>query len=190
MRDPNLEMENRPSKLPSSYAGDVLDGKGSRGGRHKVSFEPQTNGETPHAHGQRPSESHEENPGPEERQVVVAAIRPKSSVGLNNTYDELYRSQVANGNVPDAGSSGPEAPSLRTGRPPPLTRAKSDYGPRRAVQRGPQKGDDESWKMRHGWEDEYSSTEYLSLLNSVGHTSASSVDHSNSTKGILHVLHR
>jgi len=143
----------------------VLDGKGSRGGRHKVSFESTTNGQPTALNGQPAETSHEGPSAPAERQVV--AIRPKSSVSLHNTYDELYRSQVANGNVPDASTSAGEASSLHTGGPPPLTRARSDYGPRRAAERGPKNGDDESWKMRHGWEDEYSSTEYLSLLNSV-----------------------
>lgn len=167
MRDPKLNMDGKISMAASAYGREELDHEASRSAHSRVNFGPGLNGTGPVLNNQRPGTSHGgELMGINGRQLSnVAAIRPKSSVGLNGTYDELYRTQVANGNVPEA--EPPEAPQLRSGRPPPLARAKSDYGPRRAAEGGPHEGDDESWKMRHGWEDEYSSTEYLSLLNSV-----------------------
>ena len=49
-----------------------------------------------------------------------------------------------------------------------LPRAKSDLGPRGA---SPTDADatteEENWELRHGWEDQYNSNEYLSLLTSV-----------------------
>jgi regulatory associated protein of mTOR len=59
-------------------------------------------------------------------------------------------------------------PSTSTsGRPQPLQRAKSDFGPRHRTSRNVAILEDDLWRMRHGWEDEYTSNEYLALLNSV-----------------------
>lgn len=52
--------------------------------------------------------------------------------------------------------------------PRPLVRAKSDLGPQRAganAEDGP--AEEENWELRHGWEDQYNSDEYLSTLTSV-----------------------
>lgn len=54
-----------------------------------------------------------------------------------------------------------------SGRPQPPQRAKSDFGPRHRASRNAALVDDDLWRMRHGWEDEYTSNEYLALLNSV-----------------------
>jgi regulatory associated protein of mTOR len=58
-------------------------------------------------------------------------------------------------------------PSSRSERPRPARRANSDYGPRHRSSRNVALVEDELWRMRHGWEDEYTSNEYLALLNSV-----------------------
>ena len=93
-------------------------------------------------------------------------IPARSTTGLNGTYDELYRQQ--NGTAqPD--SIATNEPPLRHGRPPPFMRARSDFGPRHRPERGSVVAEDELMHMRHGWEDEYTSNEYLSLLNSVRH---------------------
>lgn len=93
-------------------------------------------------------------------------IRPKSSLGLNGTYDELYRLQNgasgANGDM-DA----QPGPSLRPNHRTPLQRARSDFGPRGRSERVNKIAEEDLLHMRHGWHDEYTSNEYLSLLNSV-----------------------
>ena len=54
-----------------------------------------------------------------------------------------------------------------SGRPQSLQRARSDFGPRHRGERHAAVVEDDLWRMRHGWEDEYTSNEYLALLNSV-----------------------
>jgi hypothetical protein len=49
-----------------------------------------------------------------------------------------------------------------------LQRARSDFGPRHRGERNAAVVEEDLWRMRHGWEDEYTSNEYLALLNSVG----------------------
>lgn len=56
---------------------------------------------------------------------------------------------------------------LPPGRPQPVQRARSDYGPRHWGERNAVVVEEDLWRMRHGWEDEYTSNEYLALLNSV-----------------------
>jgi regulator-associated protein of mTOR len=60
----------------------------------------------------------------------------------------------------------PNRPSM-DGRPTPLQRAKSDYGPRSVVSSQATTNEEDDFAMRHGWQEEYTSTEYLKLLHSV-----------------------
>ena len=93
-------------------------------------------------------------------------IQSKSVVGLHGTYGELYRLQ--NGTTEtDANIENQEGPRLRHGRPAPLQRARSDFGPRQRSERVNKIAEEDLLHMRHGWHDEYTSNEYLSLLNSV-----------------------
>lgn len=49
-----------------------------------------------------------------------------------------------------------------------LLRAKSDLGPRgQSPSRATHNNEDEIWQLRHGWDDQYNSNEYLSTLSSV-----------------------
>lgn len=54
-------------------------------------------------------------------------------------------------------------------RPSTLKRAKSDYGPRLGFDKSPGE-DEEDFAMRHGWQEEYTSSEYLKILHSVSRT--------------------
>lgn len=58
------------------------------------------------------------------------------------------------------------AASIQQRPTPQLLRATTDYGPRR-LSPSRQPGDDENWELRHGWEEQYNSEEYLTILNSV-----------------------
>ncbi|KAL2014174.1 hypothetical protein VTN00DRAFT_1699 [Thermoascus crustaceus] len=91
----------------------------------------------------------------EPRQAVVPLqTRPTSSAGHDAVVQEVA----------------PGAPSDRvsgTGRPAPtLKRTKSDYGPRLGADQTATGDDDEDFAMRHGWQEEYTSSEYLKLLHS------------------------
>ena len=92
--------------------------------------------------------------------------RPKTAAGLHGTYDELYRLQngTSEANMDLGNQIGPQ---LKQGRPRPLQRARSDLGPRQRSERVNKIAEEDLLHMRHGWHDEYTSNEYLSLLNSV-----------------------
>jgi regulator-associated protein of mTOR len=63
----------------------------------------------------------------------------------------------------------------RNGRPTStLVRAKSEHWPRSGLDNGISKDGDDDFQLRHGWQEEYTSSEYLKILNSVSrpdHTS-------------------
>lgn len=68
---------------------------------------------------------------------------------------------------PDDSSRIPSDRASDSGRPTSmLKRAKSDYGPRLAFDNAAA-GDDEDLTMRHGWQEEFTSSEYLKALHSV-----------------------
>lgn len=48
-----------------------------------------------------------------------------------------------------------------------LQRANTDRGPRRQSLSNAHSVPEENWELRHGWEDQYNSSEYLKLLSSV-----------------------
>lgn len=48
-----------------------------------------------------------------------------------------------------------------------LKRAKSDYGPRVGLDRSAIGEEEEDFAMRHGWQEEFTSSEYLKVLHSV-----------------------
>ncbi|CAG7917600.1 unnamed protein product [Penicillium olsonii] len=71
------------------------------------------------------------------------------------------------------GEAPPRRPSPRrseSSRPAMLKRAKSDYGPSRITFDKVAGDDDEDFAMRHGWQEEYTSSEYLKILHSVSST--------------------
>ena len=80
-------------------------------------------------------------------------------------------SSSASGDNGVALETSPRLPSDRasdSGRPTSmLKRAKSDYGPRIGFDRSAAGDDDEDFAMRHGWQEEFTSSEYLKLLHSV-----------------------
>ena len=65
-------------------------------------------------------------------------------------------------------------PGASTAQRPQLLRAASDLGPRSSspAPRVHEPKEDENWELRHGWEEQYNSEEYLNILNSVCLTKA------------------
>jgi hypothetical protein len=92
--------------------------------------------------------------------------RPKSAGGLHGTYDELYRLQNGTSES-NADVESQLGPRLSNGRPGAVQRARSDFGARQRLERVNKIAEEDLLHMRHGWHDEYTSNEYLSLLNSV-----------------------
>lgn len=74
-------------------------------------------------------------------------------------------------NAAPGSESPPRRPSPRraeSSRPGMLKRARSDYGPSRVIFDRHASGDgEEDFAMRHGWQEEYTSSEYLKILHSV-----------------------
>lgn len=85
--------------------------------------------------------------------------RPTSSAGENAAVGS------------DSPPRHPSARRSESKRPGTLKRTRSDYGPSRTQTDKHVVGEDEeSLTMRHGWQEEYTSTEYLKILHSVrGH---------------------
>ena len=87
---------------------------------------------------------------------ISPPARPTSSAGENAAFGV---------------DSPPRRPSPRrseSSRPATLKRAKSDHGPSRVTFDKAMVGDDEEdFAMRHGWQEEYTSSEYLKILHSV-----------------------
>ncbi|CAG8377650.1 unnamed protein product [Penicillium salamii] len=152
MRDPTTDME------PSSQQ--TTNGStGSRRTPHKsvrVAFGPDLETTIP---------ARERSPAPlaghhrsfttvEHRQPsLTPPARPTSSSGDNSAV----------------GEAPPRRPSPRrseSSRPAMLKRAKSDYGPSRITFDKVAGDDDEDFAMRHGWQEEYTSSEYLKILHS------------------------
>ena len=92
-------------------------------------------------------------------------MRPQTAVGLNSTYDELYRSQGDRNNSDRSGAA-PSAPS--SSRPTLMIRARSDFGPRTEIAEEQPIQQEDLGHMRHGWGEAYMSDEYMSLLRDVG----------------------
>ncbi len=154
MRDPNADMEG-------------------------ASQQPVTNGAT---EPRRPAKSVRVAFGPELETTIPTRERspaPLSSHNRSLTMVEQMSSPLAPPARPT--SSGgenavispdepPRRPSPRrseSSRPAMLKRARSDYGPSRVTFDKSPGEDEEDFAMRHGWQEEYTSSEYLKILHSV-----------------------
>ena len=123
-----------------------------------------------------PSSRHGYQDGPRVGQEQMEAmnsigrLRPRSMGGMNHAYDDLYRAQLNGATENPPRDPSPEPSTTDPTRLAPLVRTRSDHGPRMEQDPGfsddGRHGDDPTWKMRHGWEDEHTS-EYMSLLHSV-----------------------
>ncbi|KAH0543073.1 hypothetical protein FGG08_002586 [Glutinoglossum americanum] len=99
--------------------------------------------------------------------LLESYSRPRTAPGTNGTSTPASVRAVA-----FKDSEGEEEEDVGGSRRPnsQLQRSRSDFGPRAqdAAKTSTNKPEDEGmWRMRHGWEDQYSSEEYLSLLTSA-----------------------
>ncbi|KAI1966547.1 Target of rapamycin complex 1 subunit kog1 [Ophidiomyces ophidiicola] len=151
MRDPKLDMYINARTRPQTVEqmGRNIQAKSAR-----VSFEPQV-------------------------EVYDAAPTDSRAPSMNNHHS---RSQTVtfqgNGhidvsNTPVSGATTPAEPTrpgllpLRSARPTPtLVRAKSEHWIQNGQENGAGEDDGEDFELRHGWQEEYTSSEYLKLLNS------------------------
>ena len=88
----------------------------------------------------------------------------RSSLLVNGFSHEVHPTQ--NGVLPEIVPARDLAAAVQR-RPSPLARTRSDLGPRARENGGGSPSEDKAAHIRHGWDDEYNSDEYLSLLNST-----------------------
>ncbi|KAJ5239635.1 Armadillo-like helical [Penicillium chermesinum] len=154
MRDPTANMEQKPQNVAAT-AGPAEPRRNPKSVR--VAFGPDLETTIP---------TRERSPAPvsshhrsfttieQKRPSITPPARPTSSAGEN---------------APLVSDSPPRRrPSPRrseSSRPATLKRAKSDYGPSR-VTFEKSADDEEDFAMRHGWQEEYTSSEYLKVLHS------------------------
>lgn len=154
MRDPTAEMEDNTHQGATNGSSEPRRSNKSV----RVAFGPGLDATIP-ARERSPtplSSHHRSFTTVEQKQPSLAPpVRPTSSAGEN---------AAAGVDTPP-----PRRPSPRraeTSRPAMLKRARSDYGPSRAVF-DKSADEEEDFAMRHGWQEEYTSSEYLKILHSV-----------------------
>ncbi len=175
MEDSAQAMENRQRNTSADRPDQKkFAGKGPRGGNPHLHFDL---GDRSNMHASlraRESNSSSSISDDQSQQLPKQAVseqrnvRPKTALGSSRTeapasYLVAISQQVSDVEaVPHAGTNGYGRPKRQ------LLRAKSDLGPRGLSPTRPgHTNEDENWQMRHGWEDQYNSNEYLSLLTSV-----------------------
>jgi regulator-associated protein of mTOR len=166
MRDPNFNMEPNQNGQPTAASGSTAkDSRRSQNRAVRVTFGPDTDthilprgrdaSPTPLASHHR-SFTTIETQRPDRPDRSPTPVRPSSSSGENT-------------NTPVGTETPPGRPHIRLtngGRPAALQRARSDYGPRSGLDIV-SSAEDDDFAMRHGWQEEYTSSEYLKILHSV-----------------------
>lgn len=161
MRDPNLNMENgNHSRDTQSGPASVINGtRRSQNRSVRVSFGPEPESVLP---------TRERSPPPFSAQRrSFTEIEPQNApLSPQPTHRPTSSANDNSATLPAENATPPSRPSIG-GRPTSLQRAKSDYGPRSGVGNKATANEDDDFAMRHGWQEEYTSTEYLKLLHSV-----------------------
>ncbi|KAJ5920840.1 hypothetical protein N7466_009166 [Penicillium verhagenii] len=153
MRDPTAEME--PSTQPPATNGSTEPRRNNKSVR--VAFGPELETTIPtRERSPAPISSHHRSFTTVEQKhsSIATPARPTSSAGENA------------GLGPDETPRRPSPRRSESSRPSMLKRAKSDYGPSRVTFDKPAGEDEEDFAMRHGWQEEYTSSEYLKILHS------------------------
>ncbi|KAL5003672.1 raptor N-terminal caspase like domain-containing protein [Aspergillus recurvatus] len=158
MRDPTIDMEQR-NTTPQQASG--LQAEAPRRTAQKsvrVAFGPDLETHIPpRQRSPAPPSNHHRSFTTVEHHKPPPPARPTSSSGENTTPTENSSRFTS-----DQDSSGSARPTAA------LKRAKSDYGPRGGFDKPVlvDNEDEEDFAMRHGWQEEYTSSEYLKVLHS------------------------
>lgn len=159
MKDPNLIMEQKATMEPQETSGHAEPRKNTTKSV-RVAFGPDLETHIP-PRDKSPA------PGPGHHRSFTTVERRHPPV---TTPDRPTSSSAGEG--PAVIDDNPRLTSDRasdSARPSTLKRAKSDYGPRLGFDKSPGE-DEEDFAMRHGWQEEYTSSEYLKILHSVSRT--------------------
>ncbi|RAQ53851.1 WD repeat-containing protein mip1 [Aspergillus flavus] len=155
MKDPNLIMEQKATMEPQETSGHAEPRKNTTKSV-RVAFGPDLETHIP-PRDKSPA------PGPGHHRSFTTVERRHPPV---TTPDRPTSSSAGEG--PAVIDDNPRLTSDRasdSARPSTLKRAKSDYGPRLGFDKSPGE-DEEDFAMRHGWQEEYTSSEYLKILHS------------------------
>jgi hypothetical protein len=172
----------RDPKLVEPRSANDLRVKPPHGRQTRVALGLETNGEG-NGHGNAYNQP--------SRLDESAGFRPRYS---RDTYGDLQDNgrqlPLRNGVTPDPPATARPLQTSTPGLPQTLQRARSDFGPRHRGERNAAVVEEDLWRMRHGWEDEYTSNEYLALLNSVSPLTFPDIVEFTDQVDFLHVLHR
>jgi regulator-associated protein of mTOR len=157
MRDPTISMEQDTAAKPQASSLQPEPRKNQKSVR--VAFGPELDTYIPpRDKSPAPSSGHHRSyTTVEHSQPSLSSLhRPSSSTGDNSAvFDPSPRL------TSDRASDSSARP---TGA---LKRARSDYGPRLGFDKSAVADEEEDFAMRHGWQEEYTSSEYLKVLHSV-----------------------
>ncbi|EAS36468.3 TORC1 growth control complex subunit Kog1 [Coccidioides immitis RS] len=151
MRDPKLDMYMNAK--PQSQTVEQMQGQ-AQNKSVRVSFEPQV-------------ESYD-SLTPELRPPALSHHRSQTVNFEGNGHIDVSNS-VSGTATPASGQASARIaePVMRSARPTStLVRAKSDHWLKSDGENDAKKDDDEDFELRHGWQEEYTSSEYLKILNS------------------------
>lgn len=156
MRDPNLDMEQTTAMRHQATNGQSDSRRGNQKSA-RVAFGPDLETYIPRDRSPTPLTGHH-------RSFTSVGQKQPSLSTLARPTDS---SPADNAVVSEAPSRVPSDRASDNGRPTTmLKRVKSDYGPRLALGNAGA-GNDEDITMRHGWQEEFTSSEYLKALHSV-----------------------
>ncbi|EER23305.1 WD-repeat protein mip1, putative [Coccidioides posadasii C735 delta SOWgp] len=151
MRDPKLDMYMNAK--PQSQTAEQMQGQ-VQNKSVRVSFEPQV-------------ESYD-SLTPELRPPALSHHRSQTVNFEGNGHIDVSNSASGTATPASGQASARIAePVMRSARPTStLVRAKSDHWLKSDGENDAKKDDDEDFELRHGWQEEYNSSEYLKILNS------------------------
>ncbi|OJD12341.1 hypothetical protein AJ78_07048 [Emergomyces pasteurianus Ep9510] len=155
MKDPDFDMDRTApvQQYPNMAQGAGPQQRG-QGKSVRVAFGPQVD---------------EYIPPPNDAPPPSALSHQRSRTTIVDQLQNSARSNAsqAPSNSADVDTRAVSPAVTKNVRPTPtLIRAKSEHYPRLYVENGVPHGDDEDFQLRHGWHEEYTSSEYLKILNS------------------------
>ncbi|KAL1848459.1 Target of rapamycin complex 1 subunit kog1 [Paecilomyces lecythidis] len=156
MRDPSLNMESNTTgqQQLSTTTANGTEPRKHQNKSVRVAFGPDLDTYIP---------PRDESPAPGQghhRSFTVHTLPPPQSRPTSSSAGE---NPIV---VPDSPPSVTPDRASDSGRPTTLKRAKSDYGPRLGLDKAATGDEEEDFAMRHGWQEEYTSSEYLKILHS------------------------
>lgn len=170
MKDPHLNMDHQNLSLKRQTPTVQVERRNPNK-LARVAFDPDVDSHDPprdkspappsgHHHHHRSFTAIDQKLQPPPQSAATSSGRPTSSSagdGPGTAVVSEERPRLTSGRASDSGARPTAA----------LKRARSDYGPRIDLDKSVFGDEDEDIAMRHGWQEEYTSSEYLKVLHSV-----------------------